>query len=78
MKTIKTYLSNIATISPRSIGYLIIIGGWEPIYQILRLFKLVGEGFSGFFITASLIISAATFIFDYLKLKKRSKRQKYK
>jgi len=74
MKTIKTYLSNIATISPRAIGVLIIIGGWEPIYQVLRLFKLVGDEFSGFFITISLIISVGTFIFDYFKLKKRSNR----
>ena len=78
MKVIKTYLSNIAIISPRSIGFLIIIGGWEPIYQVLRLLKLVGDDFSGLFITTGLIISLATFIFDYLKLKQRSKRHKNK
>ena len=50
-------IRNIATISPSSIGVLIIIGGWEPIYQLLLLFKVVNSTFSGFFITLGIILS---------------------
>lgn len=71
---VKTYLSNIATISPRSIGFLIIIGGWEPIYQILKLFHLVGDNFNGFFIILAVVLSVAVFLFDYVKLKFKARK----
>ncbi len=72
----RTFLSNIATISPRSIGFLIIIGGWELIYQILRFFNIVGDDFSGFFIVLGGILFIATFIFDFIKLKIRARKAK--
>ncbi|WP_019027771.1 hypothetical protein [Colwellia piezophila] len=71
---IKTYLSNIASISPRAIGFLIIIGGWEPIYQILKLFHLVGDDFNGFFIILAVVLSVAVFLFDYVKLRFKARR----
>lgn len=74
MRKIKTCLSNIAVISPRSIGYLIIVGGWEPIYQVLRWFKLVSDGFNGVFITAGTVIAIVIFTFDYMSLRIRAKR----
>ncbi len=74
MRKIKTCLSNIAVISPRSIGCLIILGGWEPIYQLLRWFKLVSDGFNGIFITTAIVIAIVTFTFDYISLKIRAKR----
>ena len=76
MEKFKTYISNIAWISPNSIGYFFIIGLWEPIYQLLRLFKLTGNEFSGLFIVSGFFIAVITFIFDYAKLKIRSKRVK--
>lgn len=71
---VKTYLINIATISPRAIGFLIIIGGWEPIYQILKLFHLVGDYFNGFFIILAVVLSVAVFLFDYVKLKFKARK----
>ncbi len=67
MVKIKIWLRNIATISPRSIGYLIIIGGWEPIYQLLRLVDIVGSEFSGFFISVGFISAALVFAIDYAR-----------
>lgn len=69
-------VSNIVAISPRSIGIFIVIGGWEPIYQILLFFKVVEPTFSGFFITVGISFAILFFIYDYLKLKKRKKNVK--
>jgi hypothetical protein len=74
----RVLLSNIATISPRSIGFLIILGGWEPIYQILRFFNIVGDDFSGFFIVLGIALFIGTFAFDYIRLKIRAKKVKRK
>ena len=74
MNKIKTCLSNIAVISPRSIGYFIIVGGWEPIYQVLRWFKLVSDEFNGVFIAAGAVIAIVIFAFDYISLIIRAKR----
>ena len=74
MVKIKIWLRNIATISPRSIGYLIILGSWEPIYQLLRLVEIVGSEFSGFFISVGFISAALVFSIDYARfLKIRNK-----
>ena len=75
MQKIKTCLSNIAAVSPRSIGYLIIVGGWVPIYQVFRRFEIVGEELSGVFLTAGIVSAIATFTFDYVGLRVRAKRR---
>jgi hypothetical protein len=77
MISVKTLLSNIAAISPRSIGILIIVGGWEPIYQILLMLGVLGPELSGFFIIAALICSVFVFLFDYWRLKRRRKHSNY-
>ncbi len=76
MSNFRETIRSIATISPSSIGVLLIIGGWEPIYQLLLLFKAVDSTFSGFFITVGIILSLLIFIFDYIKYKARSKNVK--
>ncbi|MBN24620.1 MAG: hypothetical protein CL578_06175 [Alteromonadaceae bacterium] len=76
MINLREVLSNIVAISPRSIGIIIVVGGWEPIYQLLMLFNVVEPTFSGFFITVGISFAVLFFIFDYMKLKKRQKQMK--
>ncbi len=76
MINLREVLSNVVAISPRAIGILIVIGGWEPIYQLLLLFNIVEPIFSGFFITLGISFAVLLFIFDYMKLKKRQKHMK--
>lgn len=64
----RTLLRHIVAISPTSLATLIIIGGWEPIYQLLRLFNVVGPVFNGFFISLGVVCAIFWFVYDYLKL----------
>lgn len=68
---IRLLLSNIAAISPRSLGVLIVMGGWEPIYHLAVMLGIFGPGLGGFFILSAIVCSALFFAFDYWKLRRK-------